>query len=169
MALYSIEADDIQEAIHHLGHIIGVTEGEHLSRMKQAVAVLEEGEAHEGGHIIEEMLEGLGEADLDESTMHLTLALSSVRVDEADVSAHHTLHFVETATGRRQEQGKVILTLLAQGDLREAEHELEQLLGEAAPEEEHEDEAPHGDGEPHEGEAPPGEDHEAGTDSSHSG
>ena len=49
MALYSIEADDIQEAIHHLGHIIGVTEGEHLSRMKQAVAVLEEGKLTRAG------------------------------------------------------------------------------------------------------------------------
>ena len=154
MALFSIEAGDVQEAIHHLGHIIGVTEGEHLSRMKQAVAILEEGDADEAGRIVEEMLAGLEEIDLAEPAIHLTLALSAARVDEADVSAQHVLHFVEKATGHREEQGRAILTLLAQGDLREAEHELEQLLGEATPEEEHEDEAPHGDEEPHEDEAP---------------
>ncbi len=45
------------------------------------------------------MLAGLEEAELDEHTMHLDLALSSMRAEEAEASAHHLEHFVEDADG----------------------------------------------------------------------
>ena len=43
MALFSIEAGDPGEGSHHLGHIVDLTEGEHLAQMKKAIELLEGG------------------------------------------------------------------------------------------------------------------------------
>ena len=93
MALFSIEGGDQGEGAHHLGHIVDLTEGEHLAQMKKAIELLEGGDIHDGGHIVEGMLAGLADVGLDDQGMHLTLALSSARVGEKDASLHHVEHF----------------------------------------------------------------------------
>jgi cytochrome c553 len=139
MALFSIEAEDPKEGAHHLGHIVDLTEGEHLAQMKKAIALLEEGEVHEGAHIVEGMLAGLEEVGLDDSGMHLTLALSSARVGEHDASLHHLQHFLDAASGGRQEAAEEIVSMLQAGAAHDAVDHLEELAGQANPEDEHDD------------------------------
>ncbi len=49
--------------------------------------------------------------------------------DVADAQ-HHVAHFQELATSMEAEQAVEILELLHQGDLHQAEHEIQELLGE---------------------------------------
>ena len=138
MALFALEAEDGSEATHHVRHIMELTEGQHLARMKDTISLIETGEIHEAGHVIETMLAGLEGADIDEATMHLKLALSSARVDEAVIAAHHVEHFLDTVTDHEHESGKEILDTLAAGELLEAVHGLERVLaGEFVSEPEH--------------------------------
>jgi hypothetical protein len=151
MALFPIEADDPKEGSHHLGHIVDLTEGEHLAQMQKAIALLEEGEVHEGAHIVEGMLAGLEEVALDDSRMHLTLALSSARVREHDSSLHHLEHFLDSASGGRHEAAEEIVSMLQTGAVHDAVDHLEELAGQAHPLDEHDD----GHGDEHE----PDDDH----------
>ena len=129
MALFAIEAGDDSEAIHHVRHLMDLTEGQHRARMQDTLLFIEAGETHEAAHVVESMLAGIDQTGIDEATMHLTLGLSSARVDEAEIAAHHIEHFLEVATGDEHEMGEEIFDLLVAGDFLEAEHRLEQLLG----------------------------------------
>ena len=51
---------------------------------------------------------------------------SGRRVD----AQHHVAHFQELATSMEEEQAAEILDLLHQGDRHQAEHEMQELLGE---------------------------------------
>ena len=128
MALFATEDEDVQEAIHHVEHIIGLVVGEHLARMQNVLAELVAGNLHDAGHEIEEMLAGVLEDGLSGVTMHLTLALSSVRIDDAKAVAHHMEHFVDSAYTTNREAGNEILASAQAGNLTEAEHELIELL-----------------------------------------
>ena len=129
MALFAIEAGDDSEAIHHVRHLMDLTEGQHRARMQDTLLFIEAGETHEAAHVVESMLAGIDQTGIDEATMHLTLGLSSARVDEAEIAAHHIEHFLEVATGDEHEMGEEIFDLLVAEDFLEAEHRLEQLLG----------------------------------------
>ena len=76
MALFSTDAEDPSEAIHHLGHIIELTEGQHRSRMEEAVSLLEKNDIDEAAHVIEEMLAGL-ERRLPHASVSTSLHTSS--------------------------------------------------------------------------------------------
>ena len=128
MALFAVEDEAYQEAIHHVEHIIGLVAGDHLSRMQNVLVELEAANAHDAAHDIEEMLAGVLEDGRSGATMHLTLALSSVRIDDAEAAIHHLEHFVELASAANVEAGNEILTLVQVGNLTEAEHELIELL-----------------------------------------
>ena len=129
MTLSSIEADNVPEAVHHLGHIIDLTEGQHRAQMEKTIALLNEGSVEEGTRIVEQMLAGLEHVDMDESSIHLTLALSSANVEQVDVAERHVEHFLETATGEDHEAAEHILSLLQNGELHDAVDGLEKLLG----------------------------------------
>ena len=129
MTLSSIEADNVPEAVHHLGHIIELTEGQHRAQMEKTIALLNEGSVEEGTRIVEQMLAGLEHVDMDESSIHLTLALSSANVEQVDVAERHVEHFLETATGEDHEAAEHILSLLQNGELHDAVDGLEKLLG----------------------------------------
>ena len=129
MALSSIEADNVTEAVHHLGHIIELTEGQHRAQMEKTITLLNEGSVEEGTRIVEAMLAGLEHVDMDESSIHLTLALSSAVVEQVDVAERHVEHFLETATGEDQEAAEHILSLLQDGEIHDAVDGLEKLLG----------------------------------------
>ena len=60
--------------------------------------------------------------------MHLTLALSSIRIADAEAAAHHMEHFGELADDVNLEAGSEILALAQTGNLTGAEHELIELL-----------------------------------------
>ena len=97
--------------------------------MTDALEMIESGEVHEAGHIIETMLAGIEQNTLDEPIMHLKLALSSVRVEEPATAAHHLEHYLGLDAGQKNEAGEEILDSLLGDKLLEAEHGIEQLLG----------------------------------------
>jgi mono/diheme cytochrome c family protein len=129
MALSAIEVNDINEAIHHVEHVIGLTEGDHRARMQAAIIDLEAGNLHDSAHHIKEMLAGVLADDLTGDTMHLKLALSSLRTGDPDGAVHHTEHFIAVAAGAGLEDGRTILGLMQSGDLEAAENHLEGLFG----------------------------------------
>ena len=128
MALFAAEDGDAQEAIHHVEHIIDLVQGDHLARMQNALAELQTGNIHDAGHEIEEMLAGVLEDELSGTTMHVTLALSSVRIDDAESAIHHMEHFAELADAANLEASNEILALALADNLTEAEHEIVELL-----------------------------------------
>ncbi|MDA0988430.1 MAG: c-type cytochrome [Chloroflexi bacterium] len=128
MALFAVEDGEFQEAIHHVEHLLNVLEGDHLARMKNVLTELQAGNPQDAGHEIEEMLAGVLDDGVSGITMHVTLALSSVRVDDAEAAIHHLEHFAEIGDGANLEMGNEILALLQAGNLTEAEHELTELL-----------------------------------------
>lgn len=129
MALLAAEDDELQEAIHHVNHLIDLTEGEHKVRMKEALTALESGEVHDGLHVLENMIAGIDVAGLDEESMQLTLALSSVRLEDADSASHHMGHYTALAMGDHLEKGQHIATLIQDSLFAEAVGELVALLG----------------------------------------
>lgn len=128
MALFAVEDEEFEEAIHHVEHIIGLVEGDHKTRMQDVLVELQAANGHAAGHEIEEMLAGVLDDGVSGITMHVTLALSSVRVDDAESGIHHLEHFAGMADASNLETGNEILALLQAGDLTEAEHELTELL-----------------------------------------
>lgn len=157
MALFAIEDGGIDEGRHHVQHIIDLTQGDHRARMQGVLAELEAGGTHDAVHTIEEMLAGVLDDGTSGETMHLRLALSSVRIRDADGAVHHMEHFLEVAGATGHEVGEAIMALVQAGDLTAAEHELGELLealgAAAADEPAHEKEMEMG-GTPHEEETP---------------
>ena len=129
MALLAIQVDAIPEAVHHVAHINELVTGEHLHQMEDVLAMLEGGQLHDAEHTIEGMLAGTAVIDLTPEAMHLQLALASVGVEDFTNSIHHTEHFLDLATDQQREAAEEILDLLRTENFREAEHELEELLG----------------------------------------
>ena len=145
MALFALEDDSRDEAVHHINHIIDQVTGEHLSQMKEAKQESEGADIHEAIHIIENMLAGVQVDDLTTSEMHAALARSSVLIDDIDGVLHHLDHLMDSLSGDPAFVSQVaeIRDLLESGEMSDAAHELEELTGKAH-EEEHEEEAGHG-------------------------
>ena len=133
MALESLKAGDSGDAIHHVRHTIEILEeGEHQQRMENILdSLLADGDTHDPEHEIEEMLAGRAAPDLTLVQLHLRQALIALAVEDTADTKHHVAHFQELA--RPDGQTAEILNLLDQGDLREAEHEIQELLGEQHP------------------------------------
>lgn len=131
MALSSLAAGDREDALHHIDHIVERVEGRHLAAMRQARAHLRAGEVHDAEHLIEEMLAGRGERGLSLTSAHLRLALAATQVRDTRGATHHVRHFVDASGGARRRQGREILAQLRGGELHDAEHDLERLLGQA--------------------------------------
>lgn len=131
IALSAIEDGAVDEAIHHVGHIIELTEADHQARMQGVLSDLEAGRPHDAAHVIEEMLAGVLEDGLTAASMQLKMALSSARVGNAEAAAHHVEHFDEAASGADHEAGEAVLSAIQAGDLEEAEHEIVAMLSAA--------------------------------------
>ncbi len=130
MALMALQVDDAPEARHHARHIVELVEDpEHKQGMEEALKVLEAGNLHDTEHGIEEMLAGQAEPDLTLPQLHLRLAFAAVRGDVVGETRHHTSHFVELASGVDRVKAQQVLDLLAAGDMHEAGHMIEELLG----------------------------------------
>ena len=107
--------------------------------MRQVEQDIASGNIHDAIHDIEEMLAGTAELGLPETEMHLQLALSAARVDDAPSGIHHLEHYVAVVSDHEREEGEEIMALLEAGKLPDAEHELEQLLGAMVEEEQHQE------------------------------
>jgi|SRR5215218_4934583 len=129
MAISAIKAGDVEDALHHVDHIIEAVEGEHLEAMEQARDHLRAGDLHEAEHLIEEMLAGRARPDLSLEEVHLRLALAALERGDASDARHHVNHFLETARGEEREHAREVLAALRAGDLHEALDGVEELLG----------------------------------------
>lgn len=129
MALFALEAGDIHDGSHHLDHILDAAEGQHLRMMEQSKDLLSEGGVHEAEHIIEEMLAGLDEAEIDLPTMHMRLALSSLKADDLTNVVHQVEHFAEVTSEVNHESAQHLLMALTNGDLDNANETMVMLLG----------------------------------------
>ena len=126
MALFALEDGHIDEARHHIDHIIEVTEGDHQGRMRQVLSDIETvGDLHDATHAVEEMLAGMLSDEITEGSMHLKMALSAARIDEAQGVVHHMEHFAALAPA--EADGEVIAMAQA-GDLEGAEHHIAEML-----------------------------------------
>ncbi len=130
MALEALKADVLDDAIHHVEHIIELLDdGEHQDRMKVIREDLQARNSHDAKHNIEEMLAGKAASDLTLAQLHLRQALVALAVEAVADAKHHVEHFQELAGAQEAE----ILELLGKGDLHQAEHEIQELLGEEHP------------------------------------
>jgi hypothetical protein len=129
MALSALEEGDTQDAVHHIGHILAmVTDHEHELQMEEAKEAIAQGELHDAEHEIEEMLAGQADAGLLYTEMHLRLTLASVVLQDAPDAMHHMEHFMAVAGEAAAGQAREILELLGEGELHDAEHEIEEML-----------------------------------------
>ena len=144
MTLFALEDDSVNEAVHHIDHIIAQVAGQHLAQMEEAKDETTGGNLHEAIHIIENMLAGVQLDDLTPSEMHASLARSSVLIDDIEGAVHHLEHLMEALSGDQAVASQVteIRGLLESGELGDAAHELEKLTGKAH-EEEHEEAGGH--------------------------
>lgn len=132
MALEALKADVVEDAIHHVEHIIELLDdGEHQDRMKIIREDLQVRNTHDAEHKIEEMLTGKAAPDLSLAQLHLRQALVALAVEDVADAKHHVEHLQELA-GAQEAQAQ-ILELLGEGDLHQAEHEIQELLGEEHP------------------------------------
>ena len=131
MALEALKAEDRVEAIHHVDHIIDLLEpGEHQDGMVAIVQSLQAGEGHEPEHAIEEMLAGTAAPDLNLFQLHLRQALVSLAVNDRADAQHHVEHAQSLAEQDDEAGLHEALEGLEQGELHQAQHEIQELLGE---------------------------------------
>ena len=130
MALSALAAEDAQDALHHIGHIIAaVDDREHRQAMVRARQHVRAGELHDAEHTIQEMLAGKAEPELGIARLHLRLALTAVDQRDTEEAIHQVRHFVDVAEGMERTQGRVALDHLRTGELHDAEHAIADLLG----------------------------------------
>ncbi len=131
MALEALKADVIEDAIHHVEHIIELLDaGEHQDRMKVIQEDLQVRNIHDAEHNIEEMLTGNAAPDLTLAQLHLRQALVALAVEGLADAKHHVEHLQELAGALEDQKVAEIIELLGKGDLHQAEHEIQELLGE---------------------------------------
>lgn len=130
MAISALAAQDPQDALHHIGHVIAAVEDpEHREAMVRARDHVRGGDLHDAEHLVQEMLAGKAEPELEIARLHLRLALTAVDRRDTEEAIHQVRHFVETAEGAERRQGQVALDHLRAGELHDAEHALADLLG----------------------------------------
>lgn len=96
--------------------------------MEGVLAHIQAGDLHDASHVIEEILSGKAEPDLSREDLQLQLTLAALAVGDLEDAKHHLEHFVEMATGDEKARGEAAIVLLEQGNLHDAEHEVEELL-----------------------------------------
>ena len=134
MALEALKADVLEDAIHHVEHILELLDdGEHQDRMKVIREDLQVRDTHDAEHNIEEMLAGKAAPDLTLVQLHLRQALVALAVEEVADAKHHVEHFRELAGAQEAQKVAEILELLGKDNPHQAEHEIQELLGEEHP------------------------------------
>lgn len=128
MALTAFEAENIDEAQHHIEHLLGILEGQHLSLMQEALDLTLAGEIHDAQHMVEGMLSDVQPPYESFASLHLKLGLSGLRIAGTDEAMHHLAHAATVAAGDELAEINEILLLLTAGEPHEAEERLSELL-----------------------------------------
>ena len=128
MAISAVKAENVEEALHHLDHIIDLVDGDHLAAMNEIDEQLRSGDLHDAEHGIESMLVGAAEMDLGMDQLHLELALQSLAIENATEVEHHITHFMETADDDESELANGVIDDVKAGRYHETEDALHELL-----------------------------------------
>jgi len=134
MALYVLEDEDtanVADALHHIRHVNELVDEPQRAELEEVEHELQDGNIHDAGHTIEDILADTPELQIAPEVVHLQLALAAVRVEDVEDAVHHLGHFLDSTTGEQHEQGEEILTLLEDEDLAGAERRLEVMVGDA--------------------------------------
>lgn len=129
LALSAVQSGDLDDALHHVDHVISSVKGRHRDRMEEVRGHLQAGDTHEAEHVIEEMLAGTAEPDLAQTTLHLRLALAFAERENTAEAMHHMRHFLALARGEPRRMGRQVMADLQAGTLHDATHGLQALLG----------------------------------------
>lgn len=138
MALDAIQTENLDEADHHIQHIISaVQDDEHLNLMEEIAAAVSSGDLHDAEHLLEELLVGTVEPSLGADRLHAQLAFAAL-VTEDVADALHQLDHVLSVSDDSVLLGMAELAIeqLDAGDVEEARHIVQEAL----------DRAPHDDG-----------------------
>ena len=130
MALFALDDGDGREGAHHVEHIIELTEGQHRSQMQKTLNFIEADEIENATLVLENMLQGLQPEKFDMKGLHLTMALSAIRVEDVEAAMQHVEHSIEIVTGPDLKKLQEIISQLDAGELDEAHHNLEAFMGE---------------------------------------
>lgn len=128
-ALSSMDSGDLDDARHHIEHIIGVVSDDamHVAAMNDALVALNAGLLHDAEHEIEQMLAGRAEQQLTAELMHLQMAVVAIEASDSDEAIHHLEHFTAVAHAETAEVDEV-LGLVEAGELSEASEHLVALV-----------------------------------------
>jgi hypothetical protein len=129
MALLALDSNEISDAIHHVTHMLDLLEGPHLTAMQEALAAIESGDLHTGQHGIEAMLADVAVPAQSLPQLHLNLALSAIRVENASASAHHLDHATGLVSDHESDVIVQALDRIAKSDFGTAEQLVAAMLG----------------------------------------
>lgn len=129
LAFRALKSDNQLDAIHHLQHVLDITDDEGRERFEAILADLEAGNLHDVEHAIEQLL--LEEqAELTLVQLHLQLALDSLAVEDVDDAAHHIQHALEISEDAGEQATlRELLDELAAGELHHVEDHMMEMLG----------------------------------------
>ena len=131
MTLLALDNGNVAEAKHHVQHIIGLVSGDHLREMKEILEEIEAEKLHDAEHSVQGMLAGSAEPDLALPQLHLRLALGALEQRKAPDAQHHLDHYSQAVSETDAAQGRRVLELIRAGELHDAEHDIQELLGQA--------------------------------------
>lgn len=129
-ALAAIESGELDDARHHIDHIIGFVgdaDAAHATAMQDALAAIEAGDLHDAEHELEEMVSGHAESALTAPQLHAQMALTAVNADEVDDATHHLEHAIAGLPADESGEFNEVLDLLHDGDHSEAAEPLADL------------------------------------------
>lgn len=132
MALTAFEADNFDEAAHHIEHLIGILDGQHLALMQQALDLVLAGDVHDAHHMVTGMLiDVLPDGDLSTvATLNMQQALAGLRVGGEEGWSHNFDHVLLSSDSPEQAESVAAIYALAKaGDIAGAEAALSELLG----------------------------------------
>ncbi len=129
LAFFAIHDGDIHDAGHHLADLIaGLEDGEAKEQAKLILTNLgSDADLHEIQDLVVAMVPN---ADTSFGTrFHLQLVMDSLSLDDLDRAQHHLEHFIELTSGVDKIKARETQMLLAEGDMHEVGHIIEELMG----------------------------------------
>lgn len=129
LAFRALKSDNQPDALHHLQHVLDITDQEGREHLEAILADLEAGDLHDVEHAIEDIL--LEEqADLMPVQLHLQLALDSLAVDDVSDAVHHVQHALEVSEDEAEQATlRELLDELAAGEIHHVEDHMMEMMG----------------------------------------
>ncbi len=162
-ALLALRDGAVDDAAHHVEHIIESVAGDHRQAMQGVLGELQAGNAHDAEHAIEAMLVGNADVNLSAEVLQLQLSLDALSLQDGAAAVHRIEHYADLVAGEAAHEAESILELVGAGAFADAEAALVAEINLRTGDAEHDsDEADHDAGEQAEHEdAAADDDHDA--------